>query len=458
MRAYGPDRARADDGINTMGDVARIQARTSNWVTRIAPHPDLPVPIPVSSPQLLDAATTQVSSAAVAWAAQVGAEAAAHIEDQLPLFGGTDHQRELLRMGTESATLSALLMLAHGPGEPPPLTEDATQAILVYVQQDVTLDQLLRGIRLGHMHMSAAFLAAAETLATEPGRTATVREVSARLFDHIDRFSRMAAEVFTTERDKWLTSESTARLRAATAILAGNTLSPADGAALAYALDQRHVAVIVQSTSPDSANDLVRPQRIAHEVLRRLGCEARLIVPAAAGRVWAWAGSPLHRPAQDRGLQDMPLPTGLTVAIGAPGAGPHGFRRSHLQALDVLRVDGLRATGQGVVLYEQDEMVALLSTNLPAARDFTHRVLGPLAAANPTSRDLRTTLKTYLDEHGSPVAAAASLHVARNTVSSRIQRAAELLDRDLTRNCLDVHLALDLVDSLGDTVLNPEGR
>ncbi|WP_283616278.1 helix-turn-helix domain-containing protein, partial [Mycolicibacterium poriferae] len=69
---------------------------------------------------------------------------------------------------------------------------------------------------------------------------------------------------------------------------------------------------------------------------------------------------------------------------------------------------------------------------------------------------VRHTLKRYLDFDRSLARTAADLHVARNTVAYRVQRAEQLRGRPATVRRLHLHAALVLVEELGDVVLRPD--
>jgi DNA-binding PucR family transcriptional regulator len=105
--------------------------------------------------------------------------------------------------------------------------------------------------------------------------------------------------------------------------------------------------------------------------------------------------------------------------------------------------------------YRDLDIVAMLSTDLPAARDFVARELGDLAGGTESVTTMRHTLKRYLDLDRSLAGTAADLHVARNTVAYRVQRAEQLRGRPASERRLQLHAALVLADELGDLVLSP---
>ena len=147
---------------------------------------------------------------------------------------------------------------------------------------------------------------------------------------------------------------------------------------------------------------------------------------------------------------------GVRIAIGTAGAGVEGFRHSHRQAAEAARVGALSTRATSAFCYQDLDIVAMLSSDLPAARELVHRELGDLAGCTEAVTAVRHTLKRYLDFDRSLARTAADLHVARNTVAYRVQRAEQLRGRPATVRRLHLHAALVLAEELGDVVLRPD--
>lgn len=154
-------------------------------------------------------------------------------------------------------------------------------------------------------------------------------------------------------------------------------------------------------------------------------------------------------------MSTTPPPPGVRLAIGLAGAGVEGFRDSHRQAAEAARVGAMSTRNAWSFRYQDLDLVAMLSTDLPAARDFVARELGDLAGDTNSVTTMRRTLKHYLDRDRSLAATATDLHIARNTVAYRVQRAEHLRGRPATDRRLQLHAALTLADELGDAVLRP---
>ena len=75
-------------------------------------------------------------------------------------------------------------------------------------------------------------------------------------------------------------------------------------------------------------------------------------------------------------------------------------------------------------------------------------MLGPLWRPDAHSEVLRTTLRVFLEEGGSTQATSRRLHLARNTVSYRVQRAEEMMGSPVEGHLPDVQTALMIADAV----------
>ena len=142
------------------------------------------------------------------------------------------------------------------------------------------------------------------------------------------------------------------------------------------------------------------------------------------------------------------------AAVGAPAAGPDGFRRSYLAARDAERIARQGLAGK-VTAYRDVDLIALLTADPERAQWFVADHLGKLAAQDDeTLSDLRATALCYLESGCSLVKTAAALHVHRNTVLYRLGSIERLLGRELVTDSLATHAALALVQRLGPALLD----
>lgn len=155
-------------------------------------------------------------------------------------------------------------------------------------------------------------------------------------------------------------------------------------------------------------------------------------------------------------LDELDVPDAVTVACGALRHGPDGFRQSHCDALDVVRVvDVLTATG--IHHYDDAAVLALATHDLSAAAAFVDSQLGPLASPTEQTQHLLDTLRVYLAENGSPTRAGRRLHTHRNTVLQRLERIESHIGRSVAPGDLSLQLAVEVV-TLTSHLSEPSGR
>jgi len=174
------------------------------------------------------------------------------------------------------------------------------------------------------------------------------------------------------------------------------------------------------------------------------------VVASGAARFDVWWGS-FDVPRTDE-LEAYEAPPGIVVAFGRPAKGVAGFRSSQAEALQSARIASLAGSG-GVTGYAEIELVSLLATDLPRARAFVARQLGPLASAAEPAQRLRETVLAFLRSGGSATRAARELYVHQNTVAYRVKRAEEMLGRSVTDSPIELICALMLADVLAPAVL-----
>jgi hypothetical protein len=165
--------------------------------------------------------------------------------------------------------------------------------------------------------------------------------------------------------------------------------------------------------------------------------------------VWVWIGS-RRKPAADdieRSLSTNGA-AGVSLAIGEPERGINGWRLTHHQARETLRV-ALR-TPEKVARYEPFLAAAVQNDTL--AGSLKQKYLAPLASKRDGGAVLRQTLRAYIDAHSSAISAGKALGVDRHTVESRLRTVEDLIGCPLY-TCLakiDVALRLDELDSAAD--------
>ncbi|MEU9730311.1 helix-turn-helix domain-containing protein [Streptomyces sp. NPDC048002] len=416
------------------------------WLLRLAPSA-VP-PEPACPPETLALAERPLGPGPVGWGVEVARDMAAHIVRQVPEHG-TPGAYPQFRRAVEATVLTALRGLVTEPE--PTASLVAPEAVAwnaELARREIPLEQVLRGVRLGHAHLHARLMAA---LDREPAhiRAREVRRISELLFVYADVQASTLAEEYVAERDRWRRSTEAARRRTVEDLLAGRLIGGAVAArTLGYELARHHTAFIVTSPSPDTSADALR--RLAADLCRAAGGENLLAVTADPTELWAWACWPAE-PAREA-LAALPalVPERrpLRAAIGPVAYGVEGFRSSHRCAREAERVARLRGSGW-LCDYTEVSAAALLTSDTEHARWFAARVLGALGADDPRTRELRETLRVYLAEGRSPQGAAERLFVARNTVTYRVRRAVQVWGRPLGADALELRMALEIARLLG---------
>ncbi|NBH07630.1 helix-turn-helix domain-containing protein [Amycolatopsis sp. SID8362] len=287
---------------------------------------------------------------------------------------------------------------------------------------------------------------------------AMMRRLLKVAYEFITRVVRQLVGVYQDERDRWLLNRSAARAAKVLDLLGENGGPPdvdAAEAVIGYRLRGTHVGLVVWHAS-EAHDVLSHLESVAGAVLERAGGEGRpLFVPRDEAGAWAWLPvASVRREHLDAALADAD--PGVRVTVGDPGTGVDGFRDTHQQAR---RVHALAlAAGEHcdrVLTFREVGTVALMTSDLNAARLWVASTLGPMSADDENCGRLRETLRVFLASGGSYTAAAAELTMHKNSVQYRVRKAQELLPRGLGEGRLDVELALNLCQRLGAAVLTP---
>lgn len=431
------------------------------WLARLGPRDEVDLGRAASPRTVIEDAVARLGRAPVCWAIELSTVVVQRIVAEVPHLGGSPAAIELLRRGNEATTVQALSTLADSPVAVLPVGEATLEGIREFVHRAIPLERVLQGVRIGHAATTEAFLRACAELVDPDVAVDEVTAVSRDLFSYVDDLSDAMIRAYLAEHEVWSTSAAAARAGLVRSLLSDAPAVDIDEASrvLGYNLRRTHQAVVVWSHSPDVGSAL---QAAAIEVLRAHGGTATLVVPVAAGRVWAWGAvpadgtredGPRETPAQDLSRRQV------QAAFGTPGAGVAGFVRSHREAQRAERVERLRReagrSARPATAYADVAALALLATDLEAAADFVQRELGALAGPGAAMEALRTTLYHYLGAERSLLEVARRVHVARATVTYRVKRAQEVLGHDLDNRRFALHIALALAEELGDAVLLP---
>lgn len=387
-----------------------------------------------------------------AWAVELGASMAASITAAIPELAVDAIAAEVAK-GCEAVALGALSALALDDQVSFSAMPEVLAGPMEVVARGIGIEHMLRSIHLAHSTAANVLLDAAERVVPGPQRFAEMRRINAALFGVVDVLTRRMADEYARAHEAWLTSSAAVRMEIVEDLLRG-TAVPMERAnrILGYDLSRWHLAVIAWTAATMPA-DLTQLRAAASDALTAAGCVSTLVLPMGGHRVWAWGARTSSPP--EAVVAATPPPSGVRIAIGTAGSGLEGFRRSHQQAAEAARVGAMTTREASSFRYQDLDIVAMLSIDLPAAREFVARELGRLVDCTGSVTTVRHTLKRYLDRDRSLAGTAADLQVARNTVAYRVQRAEQLRGRPATDRRLQLHAALTLAEEFGELVLRP---
>jgi len=145
-----------------------------------------------------DRVRSELGDGALSWAVETGEQIAAAVTEIVPAQGEGAHLHAL-RRATTSSSLRALLLIAGVEPTEGLVGPETLHVARDFARRGVSLDDLLRGIRLGFSGLAAALLDAADSLVTND-RAAEMKRISLLLFQQIDSFTgRRVGRVSTRE-------------------------------------------------------------------------------------------------------------------------------------------------------------------------------------------------------------------------------------------------------------------
>jgi DNA-binding PucR family transcriptional regulator len=366
---------------------------------------------------------------------------------------------ELLH-GSSGSNLETLahLLRGHMPASEIQAPAAAVEYARRLAQRGTSPSALLRAYRLGQQLVLAW---ATEEIAARVGDPLLALQTSNLLtqtsFEYVDAVSEDVVEAYQEERERWLANRSAVQRETLEALLRDERIDLAGAeSSLGYRLRQHHVALVLWTAA--GAGDLAAAERTVGAIAERLGAGHPLFVPRDRETAWAWVPIGRAGEADLTGVDEIVAATGggVSVAVGPIGAGEPGFRISHLGAAAAQEVAQLGQHPTGGVIRHDDPTVraaALLARDLRSTRALVRRALGDLAEDTDGAARLRETLLAFVEERESYVATAARVHLHKNTVKYRVDRAIEARGRALGEERLDLELALIACKWLAPEVL-----
>jgi sugar diacid utilization regulator len=287
------------------------------------------------------------------------------------------------------------------------------------------------------------------------------REVIAHIVAHRERPSAWAepADAYATQLRESLRSEALDAVL--TGIYAGEAAMRARALQLGFDLTHPHVVLWVElegaATAPAGSAMAARYSQVAADLAEALSTalgawsrarDGHVAALLPAGRMERGTGEVVERVStlltrtlgDGSGPHDLPWAAGL----GEPATAPAHVNRSATEARDAARL-GLIVFGPRHVARPGDLGVYRLLLVLRDSGElapFVARTLEPLLADTRTGDALVETLEAFFACNGNLSEAARHLHLHRNSLIYRLNRARELLDRDLDDP--ELRLALQL--------------
>jgi sugar diacid utilization regulator len=330
-------------------------------------------------------------------------------------------------------------------------------------QRGTSSNALLRAYRLGQQ--KAVEMAFSEISRNEPDHEVAyqaARIMHEAAFAYVDKVAEQVVAEYEAERERWLANRNTVRATMLASLLAGEEIDVAAGEnALGYRLRQNHLGVVVWDTDRESSTATLRQLESLVAAMSEAvgGVGQPLFIPQDRSLGWAWI--PLGRTAAEVDLERLVALVAeagphVRAAVGTVGPALSGFRSSHLEAVrahTVANVAGERSETLTTFAEPGVRAVSLLTGDLPAARDLVAGALGGLAADEESAARLRETLLVFLSEGGSYLSTAERIHVHKNTVKYRVDKAVEVRGRPLDDDRFNLELALHACRWLGPAVL-----
>ncbi len=393
--------------------------------------------------------TERLGPSPVAWSVAAAREITAAVLGALPRFAVGVGEERAVGKGVEGGVLCILASVYSGTVVDPATTPEVPQTAREFVQLGVPLHEVWASVRQAHRQLVDRLLTACRALVPVSEQALELQHMFRLAFECVDALVEGLGEAYTVESDRWHATAAAVRQELVNAVLSCDTADTAldlDAVAqkLRYELRNRHHVGIVVWHHGSVPPEATRLQDTALAWLEASGAQQTLLLPRGQSLLHAW-GNRRGRFPPGQAHADG----GVRVAVGGAGHGVAGFRDTHREAGDAHRVAlAMPGVAGTVVPFPSISLLATLSQDSSRLRRFVARELGELAADDPNTRELRRTLRAYLETHNAQVTAS-QLVIARNTVAYRLRRAEELRGMRTDERRLELWVALLLIEAMG---------
>lgn len=356
---------------------------------------------------------------------------------------GAEDFSELTRQASHANTVSLFDYMARGvPAELAAPTHEFLGIIRALVQNKMPIDTIIHAHRLSVRIMSDRWIdAVTRAPLSEARKVRVIRAGLARFLEWSDATNGRTIAEYRAEAERLEQQRSRARIETLTSLLNVADIDVNRASTkIGYQLRARHVAMILYK--PGNISDGFESlEMLARKLCERIGAKAVLAELIDAQTVWCWFTPTESAPTVPNRHDHQ-----VILAVGRAANGIEGFRRSHWEATEAMRVARQleREPGTGIS-YQDVEVAAICSVDPDRYRAFITRTLGDLARPTAPMANLRETLAAYYDANSNCRATAAILGIHHNTVRSRIERAEEILDKAGKTPRLTRELALTLL-------------
>jgi hypothetical protein len=351
---------------------------------------------------------------------------------------------EVRRRNIVASLESIFTGLGGGRAPPDETPATAVEIARVAVRSGIELQDIVHAYRVGHALTWDLILERASEIATNPEEHLAVLRLSSRfLFAWNDRVVAQLSEVYQRESDRRFQDRQRQKQRLIADLLDG---LPVDPTRLRYDLQSAHLALVGWGTDPT-------------ELMRQAAADldaALLMVTGPGDSVFGWLGGHTLRSPHVPGALRRSAQPGTRLAVGRPGEGVDGFRRSHRQAIQAYRV-ALQSTTP-IVLYQDVTIEALVGDERTRLREFVENELGPLLTDGERDSDLRDTLRAYFSTGQNAASAAPLLGIHERTVANRLRTIEARLGYAIRGRTEELVVALRLLSMLEQDEHAPDWR
>lgn len=396
----------------------------------------------ISEEQVVEA-TKLVATAMLPALPDVGRGTADHIIRELPEFGRRGATNLVLDacQANSSGLLDALMRGV--PVDVMAPSSEVIDTVKGLVRGGISLDTVISGYQVGTAYWCQRWSESVQQHCTD---LALALPVANRGTVFLLAWLQMATErlsgEYRDEAERLAREGSMARVAEVQRLFAKGDVDPvAASQRLGYNINGNHMAMVLRRRRGAD----VALEGTARTLAGTFTSGRPLVVLTDLDTAWCWA------PATAPPKATPAVPNTLIAGMGRPGNGLEGFKRSHLEAEEAVRIATFTELPAGAVVDFNDiELISLCTGNPATTRSFLDTQLGRLASDAPHVRRLKETLLVFFDNNSNYRATAAALGLHHNTIRYRLNQAEQLLNHSTNDRRLELELALRLAAQLRD--------